>query len=242
MDLRRAIKVEHAALSAQETGLACRLLAFGFLLTGLLCALTSMDLFAHRSELPRWFPPLFLAGTVALLALIAFYVASLLAMPSSVQLRRGAGACVTWILLPISFVCTASVHQFYPFRVDLLDDNLALSAIIRFNFVLNLGSIAITALLAAIYQFGWRRFAFWSLLVLAGLLLIPNDDCNNAFNSRWIEWIGASPLMFIPNVLAILFAAGGLLGVRPNMALVATLAICVSTLGLGLGHISRVIW
>ena len=62
------------------------------------------------------------------------------------------------------------------------------------------------------------------------------------FNAPWIDLIGASPLMFIPNALAASFAACALIAVRPalNMTLIA--AVCLSTLFLGLGHMGRWIW
>ena len=79
-------------------------------------------------------------------------------------------------------------------------------------------TVGITTVLAVTYAFGWRRTALMGLLMFAGVLLIPNDDCGNAFNERWIRLVGASPLMFIPNVLVILLAATAFLGIRPTTA------------------------
>jgi hypothetical protein len=35
-------------------------------------------------------------------------------------------------------------------------------------------------------------------------MLIPNDDCPNAFNHPWLGWLGASPLMFLGNAVVLL--------------------------------------
>ncbi|HVR99947.1 MAG TPA: hypothetical protein VMW27_25200, partial [Thermoanaerobaculia bacterium] len=80
------------------------------------------------------------------------------------------------------------------------------------------------------------------LMALGFLLLVPNDDCANPFNERWIATVGASPLMFLPNLYAGLFALAALYGVRPKLNLLALVGTCVGVTLLGWGHMTRVIW
>ena len=81
-----------------------------------------------------------------------------------------------------------------------------------------------------------------ALLCLAVPLLIPNDACGNAFNRWWLAKVGASPLMFVPNLFAIVFATSALMGVHRRVNLLAVLAVGLSVGLLGLGHMWRLIW
>ena len=79
------------------------------------------------------------------------------------------------------------------------------------------------------------------MAVLAILVLIPNDNCENAFNRPWIGAIGASPLMFAPASVGLLVAACGLCKLWRRTSLAIVLTICLVTLLVGLGHMTRVI-
>lgn len=117
-----------------------------------------------------------------------------------------------------------------------------LTNVVKFDFVLTAIGLGLTVVLGAAYALGQRRIAVVGVLVLAAVLLVPNDDCGNAFNARWIRYVGASPLMFIPNVLVILVTVCACLGIRPAFACVVAGLICLSTLVLGIGHMSGIIW
>jgi hypothetical protein len=80
------------------------------------------------------------------------------------------------------------------------------------------------------------------MVTLAALLLIPNDNCANAFNRPWVASIGASPLMFASSSIGLLVAACGLcqLWLRTSLAILA--GICVGTLLVGIGHMSQTLW
>jgi len=219
----------------------------GFILVGMLCFLTGIDFISYREAFPVWFTPVFLVGIIALVAMISLYVKWLL-RGSQLQTPEPSRVGFLWVLLPISFLCTSSVHRFYPFRLDVAEcwmtgnEGIPLSIVVKFNFVLTAIGLGLTVVLAAVYVFGRQRIAILGVLVLAAVLLVPNDDCGNAFNARWIRYVGASPLMFIPNVLVILLTVSACLGIRPKFASFATVSICLSTLVLGIGHMSGIIW
>ena len=228
------------ALGRHETVRIRGLIIFGLLVVGLLCGLTGIDFVSYRAAFPVWFTPVFLGGIIALVGFVSSNVRWLLVASSPLAFRDGPKTRFMWILLPVSFLCTSSVHRFFPFRLDLAD--FQFSIVLKFNFVLTAMGVGVTTVLAVTYAFGWRRTALMGLLVFAGVLLIPNDDCGNAFNERWIRFVGASPLMFIPNILVILLASAAFLGIRATTACVGATLVCLSTLGLGLGHMMGIIW
>ncbi len=236
------------ALGPLETVRIRGLIIFGWIVVGLLCCLTGVDFVSYRTAFPLWFTPVFLGGIIALVLVISSNVKWLWVASSPLAFQDGPKTVFMLILLPVSFLCTSSVHRFFPFRFDLADcwiggnDGSQLSIVLKFNFVLTAMGVGITTVLAVTYAFGWRRTALMGLLMFAGVLLIPNDDCGNAFNERWIRFVGASPLMFIPNILVILLASAAFLGIRATTACVGATLICLSTLGLGLGHMMGIIW
>jgi hypothetical protein len=77
---------------------------------------------------------------------------------------------------------------------------------------------------------------------LAILLLVPNDACRNPFNMWWLTTVGASPLMFVPNLFAIIFGTAALSGVHRRLNISALAGTGVAVTVLGLGHMFRVIW
>jgi hypothetical protein len=201
---------------------------------------TGFDLFAARKAFPSWFVPAFAAGLAALISYAAWTVLQL--RRSTSQPRGGRLGAAVWILLPLSFVATSAVHQFYPFRPSVAAVYGELDSMLRFNLALAAFGFLAAAGLGAAYLSGRRVEALVGLFVLDLLLLIPNDACWNPFNAWWIETIGASPLMFVPNLYASLFAAAALLGVRPRLNVAAVAAACLGVTLLGLGHMTRLIW
>jgi len=207
-----------------------------------LTAKTAWDLLPRARSFPAWFVPAFVAG-VAVLALAAGTVtlgvwrARLSARPADGRL-----AALVWTLLPLSFVCTSTVHQLYPFRLSAPAAFRETGPVLGFNLALTgIGFLAALAL-AALYRSGRREQALLGLMALGFVLLVPNDDCPNPFNETWIAAVGASPLMFLPNLYASLFGLGALLGYRPRWSALALAGTCVAVALLGLGHSAKIIW
>lgn len=211
-----------------------------FFVAAALSVKTGFDLFAAREAFPSWFVPAFLAGLAALVSYAAWTVLQL--RRSASQPRGGRLGTAIWALLPLSFVATSAVHQFYPFRPSVAAVYEELDSMLRFNLALAAFGFLAAAGLGAAYLSGRREKAIAGLFVLDLLLLIPNDACWNPFNAWWIETIGASPLMFVPNLYASLFATAALLGVRPRLNLAAVAAAALGVTLLGLGHMTRLIW
>lgn len=203
---------------------------------------TAFDLLGHREEFPTWFVPAFVAGLAALVAYAAFVSFEIWRARHSAQPAGGTLGAAVWVLLPLSFVCTSAVHQFYPFRPSVATVWGGLDPVLRFNLGLTGLGFFVSVALGVLYRSGRREAALAGLLILDFLLLIPNDACANPFNEWWIGALGASPLMFVPNLYASLFAMAALLGVRPRWNLAALAAACVGVMLLGLGHMTRLLW
>lgn len=200
------------------------------------------DLILQRASFPAWFVPAFVAGLVPLLAWAGAVTVRIWTGRATAQPAQGRLASAVWLLLPVSFVCTSTVHQLYPFRLSLPAAWREVGPVLRFNISLTGLGFAVAATLAVLYLAGRRQAVLPGLLALGLLLLVPNDDCANPFNTWWLATVGASPLMFVPNLYVILFAAGALLGVWPRWNALAVAAACAGVALLGLGHMTRVIW
>jgi hypothetical protein len=213
-----------------------------FLVAAGLSAKTGLDLIRQRESFPFWFVPAFVAGLAALVGYAGFMTVRVWRARGAARPVDGPLSAAVWVLLPLSFVCTSAVHQFYPFRPSVAAVYGGLDTMLRFNLALTgLGFLAAAAL-AALYRSGRREAALLGLLGLDALLLVPNDACANPFNEWWIAAVGASPLMFVPNLYASLFAIATLLGVHPRWNTAALGAACLGVTLLGLGHMTRVIW
>jgi hypothetical protein len=150
-----------------------------------------------------------------------------------------------WLLLVLSVMCTSALHKFYPFRPAVLTfwlripDHLHL---LKYNYILTAVSLLVILILGGLYAFGHRSQAVTGLVILAVIMLVPNDNCGNFFNQSWIKWIGASPLMFMPNSVVLLIGYCALHGIRSRVSilLIAVINMCVFLLGLG--HVTGVVW
>jgi hypothetical protein len=80
------------------------------------------------------------------------------------------------------------------------------------------------------------------LVILSVIMLVPNDNCGNDFNLPWMQWIGVSPLMFMPNSVVVLIGYCGLHGIWPRVGILLMAGVNVCLLGLGLGHLTKLIW
>lgn len=211
-------------------------------IAALLSARTLADLISRSRAFPSWFVPLFGLGLAGLVLCAAWVTRGIWQARRQALPAAGGLAGAVWVLLVLSFVATSTVHQLYPFRPLALADFLEIDPMLRFNLVVTGFGFGAAAVLAVLYQAGRREAALLGLFVLDLLLLIPNDSCPNPFNETWIAWLGASPLMFVPNLYASLFGAGALLGVRPRWNLFCLAAACAGVALLGLGHATKVIW
>lgn len=210
-----------------------------------LCALITVvfagNVFLSRQTVPVWYWLLFQVGTALLLAVIGFYFAALWHGPRTK--RPTSWHCrLIWLCLMASVICTSSLHGFFPFhpRVATVFPNLPSLKFIRYNYILTGVSLAFVVALAVLFFRGRPRLASIGLLSLAGFMLIPNDDCPNALNLPWIEWIGASPLMFLCNSIVLLVGFCALGGLWPRMSVLVMSGINAGLLVLGLGHTAQV--
>jgi hypothetical protein len=213
-----------------------------FAAAALLSLKTAVDLIPRRSAFPSWFVPLFVAGLCGLVLCAAWVTSGIWRARRSAQPAAGALGGTVWLLLALSFVATSTVHQLYPFRTLSSEDFLQLDLVLRFNLIVTGVGFAAAAGLGVLYQGGWSAGAMVGLFVLDLLLLVPNDACANPFNVWWIARIGASPLMFVPNLYMSLFGAGVLLRVHPRWNLFCLVAACAGVALLGLGHSTHVLW
>lgn len=213
-----------------------------FAMAATLTAKTAWDLLSRARSFPFWFVPAFVAGTAALALAAGIVTAGVWRVRRSARPAGGRLATLVWILLPLSFVCTSTVHQLYPFRPSLVEALREVGPVLAFNLVLTGIGFLAAAALALVYRSGRREAALLGLMVLGFMLLVPNDDCANPFNETWIATVGASPLMFLPNLYASLFGLGALAGYRPRWSALALAGTCVAVALLGIGHSVRVIW
>jgi len=208
----------------------------------MVAATLGLTFFKARDHFPAWFGPVFLADIAVFLFIITAYFLQTLRPTAAAENRRRGRAGLIWALLVGSVICTSALHQFYPFRLDVATVWQSAPTILRFNFILTVGSLCITIAAAVVYFRAHHRLAVSSLLILSAIMLLPNDACGNEFNLPWIGWIGASPLMFLPNSVVLLIGYCALHGVWPRASLLAMSLINATVLLLGFGHITGVVW
>jgi len=213
-----------------------------FVAAALLSLKTAVDLMPRRDVFPSWFVPFFVAGLAGLVLCAAGVTSGIWRARRFARPAAGALGGTVWLLLALSFVATSTVHQLHPFRSLSGEAFLQLDPVLRFNLVLTgIGFVAVVGL-GVLYQGGRGAGALAGLFILDLLLLVPNDACANPFNTWWIAHVGASPLMFIPNLYASLFGAGALVGVHPRWNLFCLIAACAGVALLGLGHSTHFLW
>lgn len=215
----------------------------------LLCVVTALGLATHFGEFPRWFLAIFLSGTVVLLGVLALFVQHLFHTNSPATFEHPVSAHAAWGLAAISVLCASSLHKFYPFHAGIIEwwplipsSHPIMARLLRFNYAFTAAALVLTLLLWATCVAGRRRTATVGAVVLAGLFLIPNDSCPNPFNELWLEWIGGSPMMFVPCSITLCVGVCALTGTWRLRSLVLMGVLCAATLLLGLGHVTGLVW
>ncbi len=211
----------------------------------LISVITGLNFLSARENFPSWFGPVFPLAIGLLILIICFYIWQL---PRTLEFVKPPARYETgliWLLLVLSVICTSALHKFFPFRPDVITYWPEIPPrlnILKYNFILTAGSLLIVLILVVYHSLGRRIQAVTGLVILAAIMLVPNDNCGNDFNLPWIQWIGASPLMFMPNSVVILVGYFGLHGIWPRLSILLMAGINTCVLLLGLGHLTKLIW
>lgn len=220
----------------------CVLLLLG--LNWMISAITGASFLNIRNNFPSWFGPIFLLAILLLLGIISFYIWQVLQVRNMQSPENRTTVCI-WILLVTSVICTSALHKFFPFRLDVITYWPKIPPrlnMLKYNFVLTAGCLLSTLLLFVLYVLRHSRLALIGIVILAAIMLIPNDACGNDFNRPWLRWIGASPLMFMPNSIVLLIGYCSLYGIWPRIGIVLMSLINLCVCLLGLGHLSKILW
>src|SRR5215211_2313131 len=219
------------------------LLTVIFVSAGLLSIKAAYDLTAESDIFPVWFVPSFVLVIIALISLSLYFVFQAWKRQEQAHLLTGKQSIFLWIFMILSFISTTSVHGFYPFHRHVFWILPAVDSVMKINYVIAVTGLIACIVFASMYLFSpIKALAVTGLMMATLLLLIPNDNCANPFNYWWVKTIGASPLMYVPNMYAAMFVTCGLIGIRPKSAGFLTMCICLSSLLLGVGHQLGIIW
>ena len=219
------------------------LLVILFVSTSVLSIKAAYDLSQYLDTFPEWFVPGFILGIIVLISMCLYFVLQAWKIRDRFDFLPSKKSVYLWILMIVSFVSTTSVHGFYPFRSDILSVLPTSDTVLSFNYLIATSGFLISTILAGIYIFSpWKVPAVLGLLATSLFLFVPNDNCANQFNFWWIATIGASPLMYVPNLYAAFLVVCGLFGIHSKAVAFLVLGICVASLLLGLGHQFRIIW
>src|SRR3972149_1663087 len=214
-------------------------------LSWIISALAGWFFLSTRSQFPSWFGPVFLLAILLLLGVISFYIWQVLCKaPAAKSPGTYETGCI-WLLLVLSVICTSALHKFFPFRLDVIQEWSTIPPrhnITKYNLVLTACSLLIMLALIILYSLRCRRAALIGLLILAAVMLVPNENCGNPFNRPWVNLIGASPMMFLANSVVLLIGYCTLHGIRPRVGIGLMSFINFCVLLLGLGHITHVVW
>lgn len=210
------------------------------------CALSikaAYDLAEDSDIFPVWFVPSFILVIIILIAVSMHFVLQVWKIKHLTYRLTSRQSVYLWVLMMLSFICTTSVHGFYPFRADVFSMLPAIDSVMKINYAIGIAGFIASTALAGMYIFSQMKLpAIIGLMLMALMVLIPNDNCANPFNYWWIETIGASPLMYVPNLYAALFVACGLYGIHPKGVGILTIGICLGSFLLGIGHQLGIIW
>lgn len=203
----------------------------------------AFDLVRDSDIFPVWFVPSFILVIIILITLSLYFVLQAWKIEHHSDLLTSKQSVYLWAFMLLSFICTTSVHGFYPFHPNTFSILPALDSVLKINYTLAAAGFIACSVLAGVYIFSPLKLpAIIGLMIMALVMLIPNDNCANPFNYWWIETIGASPLMYVPNLYAALFVACGLYGIHPKGVGILTIGICLGSFLLGIGHQLGIIW
>ena len=201
------------------------------------------DLVDEFDIFPIWFIPSFGFVVFVLNAICFYLLLQIWKIESNPKLLSGKQSLFLWLLMSLSFICTTAVHSFHPFRLNTPSILPSVDAIMKINYGVAILGFLVSVALAGIYIFTKMKSpAMIGLMTMALFILIPNDNCSNPFNYWWIETIGASPLMYAPNLYAALFVTCGLYGIHSRIVTLLVMCVCGGCLILGIGHQLRIIW
>jgi len=204
-----------------------------------------LNFLTARENFPSWFGPVFLMVVGLLICVICFYIWQLPHILAFVKPPTGDQKALIWLLLVLSVPCTSALHKFAPFHIDAIMSWFEIPArlnLLKYNFILTASSLLVILILTVLYYIGHKIQAVTGLVILAGIMLVPNDNCGNPFNRPWMKWIGASPLMFMPNSVVLLIGYSALHGIRPRISIIFMSVINTCVFLLGLGHLTKLIW
>ena len=106
---------------------------------------------ANFNIFPAWFVPGFSLAVLVLNALCLYFVFQMWKIEDHSRLLSGKQSAVLWLLIPLSFICTTSVHGFYPFRSDGWDAFLWFDLVMKTNYAIAFFGVVISIVLAGIY-------------------------------------------------------------------------------------------
>lgn len=219
------------------------LLFIVFISACILSIKASYDLTKYSSVFPVWFVPSFIVGVAGLIVISSYLILRSMKVGSHIHLITDRSSIYLWVFMTLSFICITAVHSFYPFRFDTFATLNNTDSVLRINYTIAIVGFFVSATLATAYIFSPNKlYTITGLLMLALLTLIPNDNCSNPFNYWWIDIIGASPLMYVPNLFVAIFVVCGLLGVHTKGVTLLSFGACLGSLFLGIGHILKLIW
>jgi len=211
----------------------------------LISTITTLDFLSKCKNYHPWFVPVFLAAIGLLICVISFYIWQLPRMLEHTNPAIKYQAFLIWLLLVLSVICASALHKFYPFRPVVLTFWPRIPVhlhLLKYNYMLTAVFLLVVLILSGLYAFGCKSHAVTGLVVLAVVMLVPNDNCANFFNQTWIEWIGASPLIFMPNSVVLLIGYCALYGIFPRLSMLLIAAIDVCVILLGLVHVTGIVW
>lgn len=137
-----------------------------------------------------------------------------------------------WLFIPLSVICTSPVCYY---KSIFIAPYLA-SSVIRISL------LVFPIILFSIKNIKTEK-GITVLIILAFVSLYPNDKCNNMFNYSWINWVGASPLTYLPTIISIVFYTFYFYGILSKKSCFVTLfIISISALTIALGHRIHLLW
>lgn len=195
----------------------------------------------HYPHLPGWFVGLTLAAMIVatFLSFVLYLSTDNGPNASTGSIYKDSALC---ILFSLTFVATSSVHQIRPFLFPWIGLWRDFTFIDVVGFIITWIGFLGGLVAAWLVTRGRRQNAMIVVGIIGWLCLIPADHCFNEFNYAWLARLGASPLMFLPNLFATGSVVAGLQGHRASLQILVLVMLSLGALFLGMGHYLRFIW